>query len=102
MLPSFITNYMLGCATNCSFGAYVVGSFGLIVKVGLHTFIGCGIYQATKTKDYDSKLEDALVLVEMLFSIMLTVIISFLARRYLDKRLADKEQKELVADVELK
>ena len=91
MIPFRLTNYMLG-VTSVSFTNYITGSCSYILKSSLHTFIGCTLFSVTSTKGKSDGLENIVFISELLFTFLLTLVISTYAKTILDEKIKEKQE----------
>ena len=50
IMPTFLVNFSLGALTRVNIWSFLIGSCGLLVKISLHTFLGCALYEASRSK----------------------------------------------------
>lgn len=86
MIPFGLTNYLLG-VTSVSFWRYMLGSSAYIFKCSLHTYIGCTLYMVQFLKAKDKSTENTIFMVEIIFTVILTLVVSTCAKNLLNDRL---------------
>ena len=91
MIPFGLTNYMLG-VTSVSFINYVAGSCSYLFKSSLHTFIGCTLYSVSSAKVKSDGFENIVFISELVFTCLLTLIISSYAKTILDEKIREKQE----------
>ena len=88
-IPYGLTNYLLG-VTSVSFWRYMLGSSTYFFKSSLYTCIGCTMYSVQFKKIEDKGTENTIFIIEICFTILLTLVISSMAKKILEKSI-DKE-----------
>ena len=86
MIPFGLTNYLLG-VTAVSFWRYMLGSSAYLFKCSLHTYIGCTLYMVQFLKNKDKSTENTIFMIEIIFTMLLTIVISTCAKNLLNDKL---------------
>ena len=83
-IPFGLTNYLLG-VTSVSFWRYMFASMTYIFKSSLYTCIGCTMYSVKFKNVEDKGTENTIFIIEIIFTILLTLIISSIAKKILER-----------------
>lgn len=98
-IPFGLVSYMLG-VTSVAFWDYFLGTTAIIIKIMLIVLVGCTIWQASEEarktgKDEETNANEIIILVvEILATIIITVIVTIWAKNTLDEKFAEVEKEE--------
>ena len=96
--PFGITSYIVG-VTSISLGDYMLGNLSYIINCCTQVFIGCSLYTAVTPHhkhnlelNSDKTLTRLTFVLEICFTIIVTIVIGYLAKNILEKKLKEKEE----------
>lgn len=94
-IPYGLVSYMLG-VTSISLLDYMIGTSAIIVMISLYVLLGCTIYQAEEDSENEQTRKQTIIIlvVEIAFTIVVTIIIGIWATRIFNSRYEEIEKEE--------
>lgn len=94
-IPYGLVSYMLG-VTSISLLDYMIGTSAIIVMITLYVLLGCTIYQAEEDSENEQTRKQTIIIlvVEIAFTIVVTIIIGIWATRIFNSRYEEIEKEE--------
>jgi len=89
-LPLGLINYVLG-VTSVPLPTFLLGSCAYIVKASLGALLGTQIYKVKSSHSQNGGLESLIFVIEISFSILLTLVISAVAKKVLEDKIKKQQ-----------
>ena len=86
-IPYGLTSYLMG-VTSVSVLDYMIGTTAIIVMIVLYVLLGCTIYQAEEDSENEQTRKQTIIIlvVEIAFTIVVTIVIGIWATRIFNSR----------------